>query len=130
MESTDADALELPSRLPALTVMIMVMSDDEVRKEFDEAITMSASDLREWLETEESWSVGQGAEDGESTGHESARLIVAILEKDEPEDDDLDQMRRVGSYAHRHLAQRPDGDITHTDWRYSLMNWGHDPLDD
>ena len=26
-----------------------------------------------------------------------------------------------------YLAQRPDGDITDTHWRYSLMNWGHDP---
>lgn len=108
----------------------MAKSDDEVREEFDEAVTMSASDLREWLETEESQAVGQGAEDGESTGHESGRLIAAILEKDEAEDDDLDQMRRVVSYVHRHLAQRPDGDVTHTHWRYSLKNWGHDPLDD
>ncbi|MEO6880218.1 MAG: DUF3140 domain-containing protein [Mycobacteriaceae bacterium] len=108
----------------------MAKSDDEVREEFDEAVTMSATDLREWLETEESQSVGLGAEDGESTGHESGRLIVAILDKDEAEADDLDQMRRVVSYVHRHLAQRPDGDVTHTHWRYSLMNWGHDPLDD
>ncbi len=25
---------------------------------------------------------------------------------------------------------RPDGDVTGTRWRYSLMNWGHDPLGD
>ena len=25
-------------------------------------------------------------------------------------------------------AQRPDGDIEESDWRYSLMNWGHDPV--
>ncbi|MFP5322678.1 MAG: DUF3140 domain-containing protein [Acidimicrobiia bacterium] len=31
-------------------------------------------------------------------------------------------------HVHRHLAQRPDGDVTETKWRYSLMNWGHDPL--
>ena len=28
----------------------------------------------------------------------------------------------------RHLAQRPWGDVTDTRWRWSLMNWGHDPL--
>ena len=27
----------------------------------------------------------------------------------------------------RHLAQRPSGNVTDTPWRYSLMNWGHDP---
>jgi len=36
-------------------------------------------------------------------------------------------MHRTISYVHRHLAQRPDGDISETRWRYSLMNWGHDP---
>jgi hypothetical protein len=37
-------------------------------------------------------------------------------------------MRKVVGYVHRHLAQRPDGDVTDTAWRHSLMNWGHDPL--
>jgi hypothetical protein len=39
-------------------------------------------------------------------------------------------MAKVVGYVHRHLAQRPDGDITDTHWRYSLMNWGHDPKAD
>ncbi len=37
-------------------------------------------------------------------------------------------MRKVVGYVHRHLAQRPSGDAEGTAWRYSLMNWGHDPL--
>jgi hypothetical protein len=36
-------------------------------------------------------------------------------------------MRKVNGYVKRHLAQRPQGDIADTAWRYSLMNWGHDP---
>jgi hypothetical protein len=38
------------------------------------------------------------------------------------------RMRKVVGYVHRHLAQRPKGDVTDTRWRYSLMNWGHDPM--
>jgi hypothetical protein len=38
-------------------------------------------------------------------------------------------MRRVVSYVHRHLAQRPPGDIRETLWCYALMNCGHDPLE-
>ena len=34
--------------------------------------------------------------------------------------------RSIG-YIKRHLAQRPSGQIEDTAWRYSLMNWGHDP---
>jgi hypothetical protein len=39
-------------------------------------------------------------------------------------------MNKVVGYINRHLAQRPRGDIEDTKWRYSLMNWGHDPLED
>ena len=34
---------------------------------------------------------------------------------------------KVVGYVHRHLAKRPNGNITDSAWRYSLMNWGHDP---
>ena len=40
---------------------------------------------------------------------------------------DHEHMAKVVGYVHRHLAQRPSGDVTDTRWRYSLMNWGHDP---
>jgi hypothetical protein len=91
---------------------------------------MSRKELEEWLETEESEEVGQKEGGGESKGHESGRKIVEILGKDKSEysDDDIDQMRRVVSYVHRHQAQRPKGDVEDSNRRYSLMNWGHDPL--
>ena len=41
--------------------------------------------------------------------------------------DDAAHMRTVVGYIHRHLAQRPSGDVTDSRWRSSLMNWGHDP---
>jgi hypothetical protein len=37
-------------------------------------------------------------------------------------------MGRVVGYAHRHQAQKPQSDVEDSNWRYSLMNWGHDPL--
>ena len=47
------------------------------------------------------------------------------------EDEDEEKfMRTVVGYIRRHLAQRPEGDISETRWRYSLKNWGHDPLKD
>jgi hypothetical protein len=30
--------------------------------------------------------------------------------------------------VHRHQAQQPSGDVEDSTWRYSLLNWGHDPL--
>ncbi len=54
---------------------------------------------------------------------------MRILEKKRADltDDDYAHMRKVVGYVKRHSAQKPKGDITDTDWRYSLMNWGNDP---
>jgi hypothetical protein len=101
------------------------MSDD-----FDSAVNMTASELEKWLETDESRAVGQKDGGGESTGHASGRRIVALLrtKKADLTDANRAHMRKVAGYVHRHLAQRPSGDVRETPWRYSLMNWGHDPL--
>ena len=105
---------------------------EEVHGDFTEVVNMTAKELREWLETEESQSVGDTSGDGESTGHRSGRRIVEILgtRKADLGEDDVAHMHKVVGYVHRHSAQRPDGDVTDTRWRYSLMNWGHDPLKD
>jgi hypothetical protein len=105
----------------------------DVYAEFREAVNMSAAELKKWLGSEESKGVGQKSSDGaESVGHDSGRKIVRLLgtKKAELTDADEDHMRKVVGYVHRHLAQRPSGDITGTKWRFSLMNWGHDPLRD
>jgi hypothetical protein len=106
----------------------MAKSEEQVIEEFGEAVNMSRKELEEWLETDESKSVGQGS--GESKGHESGRRIVEILGKNKSDytDDDIDHMGRVVGYVHRHPAQKPQSDVEDSNWRYSLMNWGHDPL--
>ena len=111
----------------------MSLSDDErveIRKAFRDVVNLSPSALEEWLDTDESRSVGDSDGDGESTGHASGRRIVELRRTpvDELDDADHEHMRKDVGYVHRHLAQRPDGDVTETAWRYSLMNWGHDPM--
>ena len=72
-------------------------SDDDVRAEFDEAVNMTAKQLENWLETDESRSVGQKDDGGESTGHRSGRRIISLLgkRKDDLTDDDLAHMKKV-----------------------------------
>ena len=111
----------------------MIKDERAVAREFDEAVNMTAEELEDWLRTEESRAVGQkggGGDGGESTGHASGRRIVALLRKKRSDltADDYEHMTKVVGYVHRHLAQRPSGDVTDTPWRRSLMNWGHDPL--
>lgn len=102
---------------------------DQTIDEFNDAVNMTPSELDSWLDTEESREVGQKDGGGESVGHRSGRRIRDLLQtkKSDYTDADLDHMRKVVGYVHRHLAQRPSGDVTETAWRYSLMNWGHDP---
>ena len=109
------------------------MADEDDKKtieDFEDAVNMTASEISDWLETGESKKVGYKENDeGESIGHHSGRRIVEILrkKKDDYTDADIKHMRKVVGYVHRHSAQKPDGDVTETNWRYSLMNWGHDP---
>lgn len=105
--------------------------DDGVEEQFAEVVNMGATELENWLETDESKSVGAKDSPGaESTGHESGRRIVEILRKNKADrdEDDEQQMKRTVSYVHRHLAQKPTKEsLEDSRWRYSLMNWGHDP---
>ncbi|MDN4163262.1 DUF3140 domain-containing protein [Nocardioides abyssi] len=103
---------------------------DDVWDDWKEAVNMTASEVETWLDTDESQAVGQkSGGDSESTGHRSGRRIIEILRtnKGDLSDDDVAHMRKVVGYVHRHLAQGPSSDVEHSDWRYSLMNWGHDP---
>jgi len=62
-------------------------------------------------------------------GHASGRWIAEILEKSAAEltAEDYAQMCKTIGFIRRHLAQEPANPVT-SNWRYSLMNWGHDPL--
>lgn len=104
---------------------------DRVLADFSAAVNMGADEIEQWLETPESRRVGWKGRDGnrsESIGHASGRRIFQILRKPrhELDDDDYAHMRKVVGYVHRHKAQRPENIYT-SRWRYSLMNWGHDP---
>lgn len=115
--------------------MVQSMTEEEraTLDAFRDAVNMSPSAIERWLDTDESRAVGaKGAHGGESVGHASGRHIVRILRKKQADftADDFAHMRTVTGYVHRHLAQRPDrsaAELAHTRWRYSLMNWGHDP---
>jgi hypothetical protein len=103
---------------------------DAIEARFAELVNLSADELEAWLETEESLGVGQrrhGA--GESIGHAAGRRTAALLRTppEAQDEDDRRHMRRVVGFIRRHRAQEPANMVT-SRWRYSLMNWGHDPL--
>ncbi|WP_156679980.1 DUF3140 domain-containing protein [Sphingomonas profundi] len=114
------------------------MSDDhaEIYRDFNDAVNMTPAALETFLDSDDSKRVGWKGEDGkgsgESVGHKSGRRIVEIKRRKKADltDDDYAHMKKVVGYVARHCAQGPqkEEDKEHSDWRYSLMNWGHDPL--
>lgn len=99
----------------------------EVYSEFKITVNMTSAELKKWLKTEESKSVGWDSGDGESVGHKSGEKITRILDKKKADlnSTDYEHMQKVNAYAKRHLAQKPDHPKD-SNWDYSLRNWGHD----
>ena len=100
-----------------------------VYRAFHDAVNMAPEELEAWLETPESLRVGFKRDGGGSVGHASGRRIVAILRmpKRALSEEDYVHMRKVVGFVRRHRAQEPANMVT-SRWRYSLMNWGHDPI--
>ena len=112
------------------------LSDEDKKAaatEFKKLVNMTPAQIQKFLDTKDSKAVGfkkEGA--GESVGHKSGKKIIEIKGKKAADysDDDYKHMRKVVGYIHRHCAQGPahKADVNESKWRYSLMNWGHDPL--
>ena len=105
------------------------LDQDKVYRDFGRAVNMAPGELEDWLASEESKRVGWKPDGGESVGHASGRHIARILRTARAglTDADFAHMRKVVGFIRRHAAQRPENIVT-SRWRYSLMNWGHDPL--
>lgn len=100
---------------------------ERVENDFRASVNMSADEIEAWLATPESRAVGFKRNGGESVGHAAGRRIVGLLRAGPENESDFAFMRKVVGFHRRHLAQRPANIVT-SRWRYSLMNWGHDPL--
>src|SRR3954470_17137944 len=103
---------------------------NRIYRDFVASVNMDAPELEAWLATEESRRVGWTKPgEIESVGHPSGRRVVRILRtpKQALETDDYRHMAKVVGFIRRHRAQEPANMVT-SRWRYSLMNWGHDPL--
>jgi hypothetical protein len=122
------------SRQNKRTGGVETVNDDEKKETYDtflHLVNLAPKELEEWLQTDESKTVGWTDNGGESVGHASGRRIVEIKrkKKDDLTKGDYEHMRKVVNYIKRHTAQGPSkSDPETSDWRYSLMNWGHDPL--
>jgi hypothetical protein len=106
------------------------VSDAEIWERWTSLVNLTAEELEDWLRTPESLSVGSKIHGEESVGHASGRRIVELLDRrrEDLSPEEWRHVRKTVGFIRRHTAQRPEGEVTETRWRYSLMNWGHDPL--
>lgn len=105
----------------------------EVLAAFKTLVNMTPGQIEKFLQTKDSTRVGFKKEGkGESVGHKSGRRIIEIKGKNTADltSDDVRHMKKVVGYINRHCKQGPDhkADVKESKWRYSLMNWGHDPM--
>jgi hypothetical protein len=99
-----------------------------VGERFAALVNMSANELEAWLAEPESRRVGWSRDGGETVGHAAGRRLVEILRAPPAslDEEEWRLMRKAVGVIRRHRAQEPV-DIFTSRWRYSLMNWGHDP---
>lgn len=116
----------------------------EIRKQFGALANMPPGKLERWLAAQASRQArangdgtnhdGAGANGGDGDGHgvdlRAGRRIVELkrTKMDDLLEQDYAQMQEIVRYLERRLARRPEGDLTDSEWRRTLMSWGHDPL--
>jgi hypothetical protein len=107
--------------------------DEQIRREFESVVNMSAEEIEDFLTTEHSRKVGfTRPGETESVGRQSGRRIIGILRTpaETLTEPDYGHMRKVIGFVRRHRPGRPLRDPWASRWRYALMNWGHDPMKD
>lgn len=102
----------------------------DVIVEFRRQVNMTQAEIAEWLATPEARTAGLG--DGSYTPEEGpvAQRIITVLDKREEQydPDDIAFMREVLDALDALLRDRPPESEAISEWRYRLMNHGHDPL--
>lgn len=108
----------------------VVKTKDQIYEEFRELINMGAGELGKWLYSKESKLVDAEPMDTDIPARKAGDRTIKILRKKRFEltKGNFDHMERVISYLPKKIAERPEGDITNSIWRYTLMSWGYDPL--
>jgi hypothetical protein len=102
--------------------------EGRIERDFQRAVNMTPAALSKWLKSKDSRAMG-GRRNAPSD-HWSGLRVLEIKKKKlgDRTPADYSHMRKVAAYVSRHSTRRPDGDVRNSPWRYSLMNWGHDPL--
>ena len=108
----------------------VVKTEDQIYNEFRELINMGAGELGKFLYSKESKLVDAEPIEADIPARKGGDRTIKILRKKRFEltKTNFEHMERATEYINKKLSERPEGDVTESIWRYTLMSWGHDPL--
>lgn len=100
-----------------------------VLQEFHACVNMTPTELENWLCSDQS-RITSVHNAGSLSDHRAGWWVLEITRKDDHklDESDYDQMMRTVGFIKRQASEEPYGYINGSQWRFTLMNWGHDPL--
>jgi hypothetical protein len=108
----------------------VVKTREDIFADFRTRVNMSPLELEKWLETKTSKAPAEESCESElvidkKTSHKIIKILMkrkVMLTKG-----DYECMERVANHIDKLYNSKPEENILVSNWRYSLMNLGHDP---
>ncbi|PIQ22785.1 MAG: DNA-binding protein [Cytophagales bacterium CG18_big_fil_WC_8_21_14_2_50_42_9] len=107
----------------------VVKTREDVYAEFYSQVNLSAQELENWLKTATSKIPDEGSELELIIDKKISRKVARILRKKKYmlTKGDYAGMEQVSNAIQNIYQKKPRADISESNWRYALMNLGHDP---
>ena len=107
----------------------VVKTREDIYAEFFNYINMSAQELDSWLQTAHSKAPDEGSALELIVDKKTSKKILKILLKKKYmlTKGDYTCMEKASNDIQHIYQKKPQENTSHSNWRYALMNLGHDP---
>lgn len=108
----------------------IVKTREDIYAEFRTKVNMSPLEIEKWLETKTSGVPGEESCQSEFLiEKKTSQKIIRILLKRKVmlTKGDYECMEKVSNHINKLYEHKPEDNILVSNWRYALMNLGHDP---
>lgn len=109
----------------------VVKTREDIYAEFRTLVNMSPLELEKWLATRTSKAPAEENHESELVIDKKLSLkVIKILMKKKfmLTKGDYERMERITNHINKLYDHKPEENILLSNWRYALMNLGHDPM--
>jgi Protein of unknown function (DUF3140) len=109
----------------------LVKTREDIFAEFRTKVNMSPLEIEKWLETKTSKALGQeSCQSAFVIDKKTSQKIIKILLKRKVllTKGDYECMEKVVHHIDKLYEHKPEDNMLVSNWRYALMNLGHDPF--